>query len=210
MSSLKDMFKSPFKLISEETNELLNPIPNKIFTFKTSTIRDTTTKAEIFNAVKKDLDAIKKKYKNYIIDDTPSTESVYKVNIGIHENDGITTKDICRVSVNHISNAAMWVTKIMDEPEVKGEFFIAILVILTAFQNTENDSDSDFMEDEEEYKIRKTKREDECVICCKNPSNILYTECLHMVVCNECDATGNLSKCPFCRKKIKNQRILFS
>ena len=59
----------------------------------------------------------------------------------------------------------------------------------------------------EEFNIKTTITEPDCVICYENKPNILYTECLHRVVCNSCDAKGKFSKCPFCRTKIKNNRI---
>ena len=36
---------------------------------------------------------------------------------------------------------------------------------------------------------------------------MLFTDCLHVCVCNVCDSKGRFNKCPMCRTKIKNQKI---
>ena len=43
-------------------------------------------------------------------------------------------------------------------------------------------------------------KEDECVICLTNLSNILFCNCVHQCVCEECCKTGeSLEKCPICK-----------
>ena len=85
--------------------------------------------------------------------------------------------------------------------EIEGDFFIGIDVFVYV-----SPANEDLYEDYN-YKLKKSIKEDECVICLNNKANILYTECLHFVVCDSCDKKGRFSKCPLCRKKIKNQRI---
>ena len=58
-------------------------------------------------------------------------------------------------------------------------------------------------------KAEKTFKEDECVICLTNPSNILFCNCGHLCVCEECAKTGEgLEKCPICKTKNTNLRII--
>ena len=47
----------------------------------------------------------------------------------------------------------------------------------------------------------------ECLVCLNNNSQVVYIDCLHVVVCASCDILGKLDKCPLCRREIKNQRI---
>ena len=55
----------------------------------------------------------------------------------------------------------------------------------------------------------KTFKEDNCVICLTNPPNVLYYNCGHQVLCEECSKTGeNLEKCPICKTKNTILRIL--
>ena len=47
---------------------------------------------------------------------------------------------------------------------------------------------------------KKIFKEDECVICLTNPLNILFCNCGHLCVCEECSKTGeSLEKCPICK-----------
>ena len=61
--------------------------------------------------------------------------------------------------------------------------------------------------DEYDKPILKTITESECIICYENKPNILFSECMHICVCNVCDSKGRFNKCPMCRTKIKNQKI---
>ena len=40
---------------------------------------------------------------------------------------------------------------------------------------------------------------DECVICLTNPPNILFCNCGHLCLCEECDKVKSLSVCPICK-----------
>ena len=55
----------------------------------------------------------------------------------------------------------------------------------------------------------KIFKEDKCVICLTNPSNILFCNCGHICVCEECSKTGeSLEKCPICKNENTNIRII--
>ena len=55
----------------------------------------------------------------------------------------------------------------------------------------------------------KIFKEDKCVICLTNPPNILYCDCGHQVLCEECSKTGeSLENCPICKTKNTILRIL--
>ena len=52
-------------------------------------------------------------------------------------------------------------------------------------------------------------KEDECAICLTNPPNILFCNCGHLCVCEECSKTGeSLEKCPICKTENTNLRII--
>ena len=46
---------------------------------------------------------------------------------------------------------------------------------------------------------KKTFKEDKCIICRENDSNILFCDCDHMVICEECFNKLRNGKCPKCR-----------
>ena len=57
--------------------------------------------------------------------------------------------------------------------------------------------------------IEKICKENECVICLTNPSNILFCNCGHLCVCKECSKTGeSLEKCPICKTENTILRII--
>ena len=58
-------------------------------------------------------------------------------------------------------------------------------------------------------KAEKIFKEDECVICVTNPPNILFCNCGHLCVCEECAKTGEgFEKCPICKTKNTNLRTI--
>ena len=99
----------------------------------------------------------------------------------------------------------IWERKYNNSETVDGNFFICIDAVV--YVSREDDREEDDTEDIEEYHIKQSVTVDECVICYKNPPNVLYSNCLHLAVCNSCDKIGKFYKCPLCRTKIKNQRI---
>ena len=190
----------PFKLV--KFNLFHDPLQIKA-KFKTDDIFGETTKEEIFILSKMYLDQIILQYKNYIIEDQPTTESSYRLTVGIIENDELKYKHIYSCFYNNIQDRISWENKYNDNFSIEGSFFLCIDV--NAMVIPDYDSNDDEVED---YKpARKTILEQECVICFENKSNILYLDCFHVCVCNVCDYKGRFNKCPLCRTKIKNQKI---
>ena len=201
MSLLYEIFDSPFKLVNSQSRDYEEPIPSLKFEFKTDNIYDTTTKEIIFNISKRHFDDIILQYKNYVLNGVSTTESSYALYVSIFKDDEWEFKHIYSILLDHESDRISWENKYDSNAEIEGEFFIGIDVVVYI-----SPEDKDHYEDYN-YKLKKSIKEDECVICFNNKANILYTECLHFVVCDGCDKKGKFSKCPLCRKKIKNQRI---
>ena len=201
MSLLYEIFDSPFKLVNSQSRDYEEPIPSLKFEFKTDDICDTTTKEIIFNISKRHFDDLILQYKNYVLNGVLTTESSYGLYVSIFKDDEWEFKHIYSMLLDHESDRISWENKYDINMEIEGEFFIGINV--TVYISPANE---DLYEDYN-YKLKKSIKEDECVICLNNKANILYTECLHFVVCDGCDKKGKFSKCPLCRKKIKNQRI---
>ena len=202
MSLLHEIFDSPFKLVNSQSRDYGEPIPSLKFEFKTDDIYDTTTKEIIFNISKRHFDDIVLQYKNYVLNGVSTTESTYALYVSIFKDDEWEFKHIYSILLDHESDRISWENKYDSNMEIEGEFFIGIDVVVYVSHEVEDRYDEDY-----DYKLKKSIKEDECVICCDNKANILYTECLHFVVCDGCDKKGKFSKRPLCRKKIKNQRI---
>ena len=203
MSLLYEIFDSPFKLVNSQSRDYEEPIPSLKFEFKTDDIYDTTTKEIIFNISKRHFDDIILQYKNYVLNGVSTTESSYALYVSIFKDDEWEYKHIYSMLLDHESDRISWENKYDSNMEIEGEFFIGIDVVVYVSPP----SDEDRYDEVYDYKLKKSIKEDECVICFNNKANILYTECLHFVVCDGCDKKGKFSKCPLCRKKIKNQRI---
>ena len=55
---------------------------------------------------------------------------------------------------------------------------------------------------------KKCKKEETCCICLSSPSNILFTNCGHLCICENCDNKLSEAKCPLCRTKVTQQKII--
>ena len=197
---LYEVFSMPFKLIKFRLFH--DPISQIKVEFKTNDIFSETTKEEIFILSKMYLDQLILEYKNYTIEDQPTTESSYRLSVGIIENDELNFKHIYSCFYNNIRDRISWENKYDDNFNIEGNFFVCIDV--NAMVIPDYDSNDEVEDDEP---ARKTILEPECIICFENKSNILYLKCLHVCVCNVCDSKGRFNRCPLCRTKIKNQKI---
>ena len=203
MSLLHEIFDSPFKLVNSPSRDYNEPyIPSLKFEFKTDDIYDTTTKEIIFNISKRHFDDIVLQYKNYVLNGISTTESTYALYVNIFKNNEWEFIHIYSILLDHGSDRISLENKYDSNMEIEGKFFIGINVGVYVSPEFEDRYDEDY-----DYKLKKLIKEEECVICFENKPNILYTECLHFVVCDGCDKKAKFSKCPLCRKKIKNQRI---
>ena len=50
-------------------------------------------------------------------------------------------------------------------------------------------------------KTLKSFRTDTCVICLTGPPNVLFCNCGHLCLCDECDKIKTLIVCPVCKTK---------
>ena len=57
-------------------------------------------------------------------------------------------------------------------------------------------------------KIDKIFKTEECVICLSTKPNVLFCECGHLCICNECNKTIKLNVCPVCRTENMTLRII--
>ena len=197
---LYEVFSMPFKLTKFRLFH--DPIPEIKAEFKTNDIFGETTKEEIFILSKRYLDQLILEYKNYIIGNQPTTESSYKLSVGIIENDELKFKHIYSCFYNNIRDRISWENKYDDNFNIEGNFFVCIDVDAMVIP------DYDSNDEVEDYEpARKTILEPECVVCFENKSNILFLDCYHICVCNVCDSKGRFNRCPLCRTKIKNNKI---
>ena len=200
--NLIDTFESPFKLVYH--HQYRDPCDGLRVKYRTNNIYDETTKEEIYIISKIYFDNFVSTYKIYHLYDRPATESSYRLYVEQVEDDELTEKYIYSIAYNNIEDKISWENKYDGNFPIEGNFRIVIDVTAYRFEDYDEDDDYD------DYEVKTTIKEDDCVICLENKPNILYTECMHFAVCTSCDKKGDFKSCPLCRKKIKNQRILFS
>ena len=197
--NLIDTFESPFKLVYH--HRYRNPCDGLKAKYKTKNICDETTKEEIYIISKMYFDNFVSTYKIYHLYDRPTTESSYRLYVEQVEDDELTEKHVYSIAYNNIEDKISWENKYDGNFPIEGNFRIVIDINAYRFED---------YDDYDDYEVKTTIKEDDCVICFENKPNILYTECMHFAVCTLCDKKGDFKSCPLCRKKIKNQRILFS
>ena len=197
---LYEVFSMPFKLTKFRLfHDSISQIKVE---FKTDDIFGETTKEEIFILSKMYLDQLILQYKNYIIENQPTTESSYRLSVGIIEDDELKFKHIYSCFYNNIRDRISWENKYDNNFDIEGNFFVCIDV--NAMVITDYDSNDEV---EDDKPIKKTITESECIICFENKPNMLFLDCMHLYVCNGCDSKGRFSRCPMCRTKIKTNKI---
>ena len=76
------------------------------------------------------------------------------------------------------------------------------------FQGYETNEDKDQDEDEPIIKVEKSFKYDECIICLTNQPNVLFCNCGHIAICEECYKMKSLNACPICKTKITIKRMV--
>ena len=64
------------------------------------------------------------------------------------------------------------------------------------------------LETQRVMKLKEIKEANCCEICFKNPKNLAFVSCGH-VVCKECGFLETMKDCPFCREPIAFKLSLF-
>ena len=73
------------------------------------------------------------------------------------------------------------------------------------------EEEEDSKEDEERNKqinTDKSFKSNECVICLTNPPSVLFCNCGHVCICEECDREKSLNTCPVCKTESAIRRTI--
>ena len=199
---LYEVFSSPFALYEAISFDR----PGKLLKLKLKTedIEGSTTLEEVFILSKKHFDDVVIQYKNHYFGDIRAKQSSYRLFISMVKDNDLSEYNIYSIDYDNIKDKITNENKYYSNFEVEGNFNININVSVRWWEDYNSEEEDDSEDDEP---ARKTITEPECIICFENKPNMLYLECMHLCVCNECDRKGKFSKCPLCRTKIKNQKI---
>ena len=86
------------------------------------------------------------------------------------------------------------------------QFIIGIRTKLVRLPPTHNPDDVE--SSSSPNPLKKTFKRDECVICFDRKPNVLFAECGHIWVCEECEKIHPATKCPCCRTKISKRFLI--
>ena len=131
---LIEVFSSPFKLT--DFNVFHNPIRQIKAEYKTTDIFGETTKEEIYYLSKMYFDQLILQYKAYTIEQQQTTESSYKLSVGLIEEDELKFKHIYSCFYDNIEDKISWENKYDDNYNIEGNFFVCIDVNASVIPDT--------------------------------------------------------------------------
>ena len=216
-----------FTLIDTRVNEVEAQFaPNKILEYESNdTFNEETTRQQIYDCYRNDIDSFHDFYQNSNVEDQPVNVFSYVLTITGDYNDEIDDtyhRVIYHVEFNRnnelIREQKFYLT---ESPAIRAPYKVYISVGLYSFEEPQDDLPlrltdileitdefTEFDEFDRDYELKKTIKEEECVICYERPSNVLYTDCGHIPTCKECEDKGNIQKCPICRTKVTKDKFI--
>ena len=207
---IEEVFKSPFKLILT-CPPYFSPValPGFRYIYKTEEIAGSTTLNEIFEKSKMYLKQTIEKYNCFQIEGGRLVKTTHRLYITWEiEKDGskqLKEKDLYETTYNIEEGKKEKIEEkkyYLFPRTIEKNFFIYLVSTVYLLREEQPNP-----EEIKEYHPIQTIKSPECTICYHNQPNILYFGCRHITVCDSCDLSGKLLKCPLCRTKIKNQRI---
>ena len=210
---IEEVFKSPFKLILT-CPPYFSPValPGFRYIHKTEEIAGSITFSEIFEKSQIYLKQTIEKYNCFQIEGGRLVKTTHRLYITWEiEKDGSKQqkeKDLYETTYNIEEGKKEKIEEknyYLFPRTIEKNFFIYL--VSTVYLLREEQPNPEELEEMEATPPIQTIRSPECSICYHNQPNILYLGCRHIAVCDSCDLTGKLLKCPLCRTKIKNQRI---
>ena len=111
-------------------------------------------------------------------------------------------KKIYGVCINHTKDdKIIWEDKYKDEDNmiINTRFFVEIDVEVYNYNKVFEYCD-----------IKNAIMEEKCIICNENKPDVLFTRCMHFVVCRNCQLNRDYPDyCPMCQRHDKNLRVYF-
>ena len=206
--TIKDILGPKFTLSTEDTDHNEPHIPNRVLWFKTKKINTgVTTLKEIYKYCKKDLQNFQEEYNHGNVNGTPALVVYYSLEIiGDYdeEKDDLIREKIyflCKRNGNTEQEIKYFERENLT---IQAPFNVYILISLYTFPslNLESQETSFYI-----FPLRKSIKEEECVICKDATPNVLYQDCKHIATCSECENAGRFSRCSICRTAVRKGKI---
>ena len=181
-------------------------LPGFKFIYQTEKIQNTTTTKEIFKSTQSFLKETIHKYNSHQIqgektilttyrlaivwerekDEKPKEKNLYETIYKIEEGEKIRVEEK---------------KKYLPSETIQPNFYILLVPTVYIFRERQQNPKEN--EHEEKKNILKIAK---CAICRKNPANVLFRRCYHMVICGDCDQSNNCKFCPLCKNNLKGTR----
>ena len=221
-NTLKNALRPTFKLShSFNPTRFDGTIEQKLF-FYSQTIYDGT-REEIYNLCIPHIHSFQCIYKNQDVEGEPVTKSIYELFV-VTGNSIDDCLYLCEINTDgDILEENKYNTNI--PPVYKLLIKVSLVHDPHFIQQREEDIQTEL--EELEFKLqqisnelealknnndlktnKKCTKEETCCICLSAPSNILFTDCGHLCICENCDNKLIETKCPMCRTVVTHQKII--
>ena len=184
------------------------------------------TKEEVYNLCIPYLTNFQCLYKKDRIDGDQITKSCYEISILLNnnENEAIYYSEI-DTEGDYLYEAKIYEN--LTETRIRLPYKIQLTIYLIYDPRHQQEIELDTQTEIEELELRLTNlkndlvayqnkakttnkctREETCCICLTNPSNIIFTDCRHICICELCNKNIIELKCPLCRTLITQPRLI--
>ena len=221
-NTIKKELRKTFKFCHEYNPISLDGILKKKLYFYSRTIEHGTPE-EIYNHCLPHVLDFQCKYKKDRIDNLPVTKTIYEV---IISTGNVTDECLYYIEIDTEGDTLEErVHNVTLPPTYKILIKITLVHDPHFIQQTEDDRQSEL--EELEFRLQQIKnelealknnndlktnkkctKEETCCICLSTPSNILFPDCGHLCICENCNNNLIELKCPMCRTVVTHQKII--
>ena len=201
MENKKDL-KYSFNLVFTDS-PTFSPVrlPGYSFIYQTEKIENPTTTREIWKSSQSFLKEKIAEYNNYEKEGEKPILTTYKLYIWeIEEGKPPKEKYLYETIYKIEEGDSVQIEekkRFTPSKTIKANFYIYIVPTVYFFRERKNNPYEN--EHEEKKNLLKIAK---CVICRKNPPNVLFRRCYHMLICKDCDESNNFKFCPLCKNNL--------
>ena len=205
------VFKYSFKLVFS-CPPYFSPVrlPGIKFIYRTEEIQNPTTTEEIFKSSQSFLRQTIEKYNNYKIKGETTILTTYRLyivwKVEKDESEQPKEKDLYGAiyQIEEGNKIRVEEKKSVTLSEtIHPNFYIFVVPTVYIFRERQP-----YPYGEENKEYQNPLKIAECTICLKNPTNVLFTRCYHIVVCDICNQSNKIRYCPLCKNSLgKTKRI---
>ena len=202
--------EKPLSLVHTVNHDFYDPYtPTKIFFYESALI--TTGEvclSDIFRSCADELIVLKFRHRNQRVNEEPPNQHNYilkVISIPPLENDldDPTIRNVYSLTMNeHFETIEEIKHFQQDLTLISTPFIIRLEIKLQCIIHYPQPDETNLIV------VKRAIEEDQCVVCYEAKPNILFLDCSHLVICEECDRKGSFRNCPMCRTPITELYII--